>query len=84
MSDALKSFDTDKNEITDQSGYVDIISVEINGQSVEAEMGYIETVLKIKYDEIFKRGETYSIKLVYDMPISEVCSSIEQKYNIKR
>jgi len=30
-----------------------------------------------------KQSKNMKIKLVYDMPISEVCSSIEQKYNIK-
>ena len=30
-----------------------------------------------------KQSKNMKIKLVYDMPISEVCSSVEQKYNIK-
>jgi len=30
-----------------------------------------------------KQSKNMKIKLVYDMPISQVCSSIEQKYNIK-
>jgi tRNA U38,U39,U40 pseudouridine synthase TruA len=30
-----------------------------------------------------KYSKNMKIKLVYDMPISEVCSSIEQKYSIK-
>lgn len=63
-------FDADKSEISDQNGYVEIDSVKINGETVEYELGSIDTVLKINYPRAFKRNETYSIELTYVVGIS--------------
>lgn len=61
-------FDTGKDEINDQFGYVEITSLTVDGEEVAFEEGPVATTMRIPYD--FRKDTSHHIKMTYEIGIS--------------
>lgn len=76
-------FDTKKDEISDEIGYLVFDSIQVNGQEISFSYEPLNTVVRLEY--AFEKGQDYDIDMVYEVgvsPTSERFGVVNDIYNL--